>query len=77
MILPPFVIPGGRCLADRKTSRLTWGGLMRILHRRTETNFGKEHVKVVYPDGHRDYLNIKYDAQGYPYFIVVRERRRY
>lgn len=51
---------------------------MRILSRnRIGTNFNHEHVRLVHPDGHREFLNVKYDAMGYPYFIIVRDRRRY
>ena len=51
---------------------------MRILSRdRIGTNFDHEHVRLVHPDGHREFLNVKYDAMGYPYFIIVRDRRRY
>lgn len=65
-------------MKNNNPRRLTWGGLLRILHReRIGTNFEREHVRLIYPDGHRDFLNIKYDAMGYPYFIIVRDRGRY
>lgn len=62
-------------MRDNTVRRLTWGGLMRVLHRRTGRCFDHDHVRMVYPDGRYEYLNIKFDAQGIPYFAIVRERR--
>ena len=68
----------GGHMKERQTKRLTWGGLKRILfHERTGANFDHDHIRLVYPDGHRDFLNIKHDIYGTPYFIIVKDRRRY
>lgn len=65
-------------MREHKPCRITWGGLMRVLHQdRRGTNFTHEHIRLVHPDGHRDFLNVKYDAMGYPYFVIVRDNRRY
>ena len=59
----------------RQMSRLTWGGLLRILNRRPKSNYDHEHIKILFPDGTKQYLNVKYDVQGHPYFVIVKERR--
>lgn len=62
---------------NKKQSRLTWGGLLRILYRRAKSSFEHEHIRLIMPDGKKKYLNIKYDAQDHPYFIVVNDRGNY
>lgn len=56
--------------------RLTWGGLMRMIGRRGGSSFSHDHIYMVTPDGHRRWLNIKFDVDGRPYFIEVRDHRR-
>ena len=69
---------GGDGLDNRQPHRLTWGGLLRVLHReRRGSDFSHEHVRLIYPDGHRDFLNIRYDETGYPHFFIVKDKRRY
>lgn len=49
---------------------------MRALHQdRRGANFSHEHVHLILSDGKKVYLNIKYDMFGYPYFVVVKDRR--
>lgn len=59
---------------EHRKKRLTWGGLIRILGRRGGRSFTHDHIYMITPDGHRRWLNIKFDAQGKPYFIEVGDR---
>lgn len=60
----------------RQPCRLTWGGLLRILARCTDRSFTKDHIYIIMPDGHKVYVNLKYDARQHPYFVTIRNKER-
>lgn len=75
--MPPVFDSEEFVLKNNGMRRLTWGGLLRALNRRNGVCFEHEHITVRFQDGHREYLNIKYDAMKHPYFVLVRERRQF